>query len=112
MPTFTYAAGHTVAADVRNVFSGIDGALLNTARLTVSLLEASEGADLSAAKGQKVLESVAAGFNKVVEGRKEIMTAHRALTVIKGESNLSVVDYGCLGSGPLASAADVPASAA
>lgn len=35
------------------------------------------------------------GFAKIVEGRKDMVSAHRSLVAIKGESNLNVEDYGC-----------------
>lgn len=101
MPNFTYAAGHTVAADVRKVFDGIDDAVLDVARLTISIIEAKKGSNLSAVKGQRLLESMSAGMAKVLEGRKDMVSAHRTLVAIKGESNLDVVDYGCLGDGPI-----------
>ncbi len=112
MPTFSHAAGHIVAADIREAFAGIDGALLNTARLVVSVLEAQSGADLAAVKGQRLFDALASSFNKVVEGRKDMVSAHRTMVTIKNESNLAVYDYGCLGDGPLFAEAGEPVRAA
>lgn len=108
---FSIAGGRTVAADINTMFGSVDTAILDTARLTASVMETKQGSDISPAKSQRVLDSLSAGFAKFVDGRKEMVAAHRALVVIKGESNLQVEDYGCYSVGLQAQAAQESALA-
>ena len=69
--------------------------ILDAARLTTSVMETKQGAAVSPGQSQKVLDSLTAGMSKIVDGRRDMVSAHRSLVVIKGESNLDVEDYGC-----------------
>jgi hypothetical protein len=100
MPKFTEAAGRTIASDVTSTFESLDVALLNAARLTVSMMEGQMGSALAPSKGQHVLNAVVSGMNRVVEGRRDMVSAHMSLIAIKNGSNLDVVDLGCT-EGPL-----------
>lgn len=71
------------------------GAILDGARLCVSVIEASQGAAVPVAQSQKLMKSITAGLNAVVEGRGEIVSAVRQLSAIKARSNLAPEAYGC-----------------
>jgi hypothetical protein len=73
----------------------VDDALLSGARMCVSVLEAAHGSKVPAAQSQKVLRSITAGLNAVVEGRGEIVSAVRQLSAIKSRSNFAPEAYGC-----------------
>ena len=90
------AGGRTVAADLQTVFGSVDLAILDTARLTISLMETEATSNITPARSQRVLDSIGASITKMIDSRKDMVSAHRTLIAIKGESNLDVVDFGCL----------------
>ena len=95
MINFQEGAGTVVAADVQGTVASVDDALLNGARMWVSVLEAFKGAKVLAAQSQKLFETLTAGLTSVVTGRKDMVAVIRQLTVIQGQSNLAVEAYGC-----------------
>jgi hypothetical protein len=88
-------AGLVVAGEIRNAFSAVDDALLNSARMCVSVIEATQGANIPAQQTQQLLKSITASMSAVVEGRDEIVTALKQMLAIKSQSNLAPVNYGC-----------------
>jgi hypothetical protein len=88
-------AGLVVAGEIRNAFSAVDDALLNSARMCVSVIEATQGANIPAQQTQQLLRSITASMAAVVDGRDEIVTALKQMLAIKGQSNLAPVNYGC-----------------
>lgn len=88
-------AGLVVAGDVRNAFDAVDDALLNSARMCVSVLEATKGTNIPAQQTQQLLRSITASMTAVVDGRDQIVTALKQMIAIKGHSNLAPVNYGC-----------------
>lgn len=88
-------AGLVVAGEIRNALSAVDDALLNSARMCVSVIEATQGANIPAQQTQQLLRSITAGMSAVVDGRDEIVAALKHMLTIKGQSNLAPVDYGC-----------------
>ncbi len=90
-----HGAGLVVAGEVRNAISSVDDALLNSARMCVSVIEASKGANIPAQQTQQLLRSITTGMTAVVDGRDEIVGALRQMLAIKGQSNLAPVSYGC-----------------
>ena len=88
-------AGLVVAGDIRNAFSAVDDALLNSARMCVSVIEATQGANIPAQQTQQLLRSITASMAAVVDGRDEIVTALKHMIAIKDHSNLAPVNYGC-----------------
>lgn len=87
--------GLVVAGDVRNVFAAVDDAILNSARLCASVVEAMQGCNIPVVHSQQVLGNVTAGIAAVVNGRAEMVAAVRQMHAIKGQSDLAPVDYGC-----------------
>ena len=90
------AGGRTVAADINTAFGSFDAAILDTARLTASLMETKAASNVTPGRSQRVLDSIGTSINKLIEGRRDMVAAHRTLVAIKDESNLQVVDFGCL----------------
>lgn len=95
MHHFTVESVQAVAKDVRSVFASADSALHDAARLMIDFLVATEQADVCPAKTQKTLKAVSASIERIIEGRAELIRAHQTMTVLKDNSNLEVVDFGC-----------------
>ncbi|WP_300973146.1 hypothetical protein [Sphingomonas sp. LHG3406-1] len=88
-------AGLVVAGDVRSAFDTVDDALLNGARMVVSVLEATQSANMPAAQKQRLLNNLTAGINGVLDGRGHLVSALKDMLEIKAQSNLAPVSYGC-----------------
>lgn len=88
-------AGLVVAGEVQDTLAAVDGAILSSARMCASVIEASKGANIPAAETQKLLQSITASMSTVVEGRAEMVTALKQMIAIKDRSNLAPVSYGC-----------------
>ncbi|MCW2365714.1 hypothetical protein M2333_001736 [Sphingobium sp. B11D3B] len=91
------AGGRTIAADIETAFNSTDLALLDLARLTTSILETKRTTVIEPARFQKLLDDMSAALSNLVEGRRKMVAVHRALVLIKRESNLAEVDFGCFG---------------
>lgn len=118
MLNFRPGAGAVVAADTKNAVAAVDDALLNSARLIASFIEATQGSNLPVGESQKLLVSMTSGLQSVLNGRADMVAAIRQLTEIKGRSNFAPLDYGCPGgwsassNGVAFTAEAVPAAAA
>ncbi|WP_106640274.1 hypothetical protein [Allosphingosinicella vermicomposti] len=97
MIQLTEGAGQVIAADMVTVFHSTDDALLNSARLTVSVLEGTAQSGMHPRIKQKLLQSMSTGYGKILEGRKDMIDAHSQMIVIQRLSNIATVNYGCWG---------------
>jgi hypothetical protein len=95
MLEFRPGAGAVVAADSQNAVAAVDDALLNSVRMCASIIEATQGSNLPPTQSQKLLTTMTAGLQSVVEGRGEIVSTIRHLAVIKARSNFAPLDFGC-----------------
>jgi hypothetical protein len=95
MLNFRPGAGTVVAADTKNAVAAVDDALLNSARLIASVIEATQGSNLPVSESQKLLASMTSGLQAVLDGRGNMVSAIRLMTDIKGRSNFAPVDLGC-----------------
>jgi hypothetical protein len=95
MLNFRPGAGPVVAADTKNAVAAVDDALLNSARLIASVIEATQGSDLPVGESQKLLASMTSGLQAVLDGRGNMVSAIRQMTDIKGRSNFAPLDFGC-----------------
>lgn len=95
MLNFRPGAGPVMAADTKNAVAAVDDALLSSARLIASFIEATQGSNLPVAESQKLLASMTSGLQSVLDGRGNMVAAIRQLTVIKGRSNFAPLDFGC-----------------
>lgn len=97
MTHLTEGAGRVISSDVITVFKSTDEALLSTVRLAASVLEGTEESGMHPRIKQKLLESMNAGYGKMLESRKEIVNAHGQMVVIQRRSNIAPVNFGCWG---------------
>ncbi|HEX8642890.1 MAG TPA: hypothetical protein VF702_03140 [Allosphingosinicella sp.] len=95
MLNFRPGAGPVVATDTKNAVAAVDDALLNSARLMASIIEATQGSNLPISESQKLLAEMASGLQSVLDGRGNMVSAIRQMTVIKGRSNFAPLDVGC-----------------
>jgi hypothetical protein len=95
MLNFRPGAGPVVAADTKNAVAAVDDALLNSARLIASVIEATQGSNLPVGESQKLLASMTSGLQAVLDGRGNMVSAIRQMTDIKGRSNFAPLDFGC-----------------
>ena len=105
-------AGPVVAADTKNAVAAVDDALLNSARLIASVIEATQASNLPVSESQKLLSSMTTGLQAVLDGRGNMVSAIRQMTDIKGRSNFAPLDFGCPEGWGTASATVVPVSKA
>jgi hypothetical protein len=89
------SAAAVVAEDTKASLAAVDHALLNSARLCTSLLEAAQGTPVPARHSQKILASMAKGFSHVVEGRAAIVDTITHLHALRERSDMSEQDFGC-----------------
>lgn len=106
MTYLTEGAGRVIASDMTTVFTSTDEALLSSVRLVASVLEGTANSGMHPRTKQKLIETVNAGYGKILEGRKEMVQAHGQMVVIQRNSNIATVGFGCWGapSGSLAEA--------
>jgi hypothetical protein len=95
MLNFRPGAGPVVAADTKNAVAAVDDALLNSARLIASVIEATQGSNLPVVESQKLLAAMTSGLQAVLDGRGNMVEAIRQMTSIKGRSNFAPIDVGC-----------------
>lgn len=95
MLNFRPGAGPVVATDTKNAVAAVDDALLNSARLIASVIEATQGSNLPVSESQKLLVSMSSGLQAVLNGRGDMVAAIRQMTDIKGRSNFAPLDFGC-----------------
>lgn len=96
------ATGHVIAAESAALFDAADDALLSSARLTVSILEATVSildaiieSRLDPRTKQKLTEAMTAGQSKLVDLRKSLTSVHSQLVVLQRRTNLAEVSWGC-----------------
>lgn len=71
-----------------------DQALIDTAELAATLLKARLKINAAAEVGQEAFDSIASTFAAHVEGRRSIVTAHKALAEVKVRMGLAAVALG------------------
>jgi len=91
------SAGTVIAADMVSAFHATDIALLSNVRMAASVLEGVQGSGMHPRTKQKLLDTMSAGYGKILEGRKEMLHAQAQMVVIQRQSNLEPVDFGCWG---------------
>jgi hypothetical protein len=111
MLNFRPGAGPVVAADTKNAVAAVDDALLNSARLIASIIEATQGSNLPVSESQKLLAAMTSGLQSVLDGRGNMVAAIRQMTSIKGRSNFAPLDHGCPGGWDAATDAPLTAEA-
>jgi hypothetical protein len=85
---------HKVADQLFAAELAIDRALSETARLTSLLSDARVEAGLSAVVGQSVMDRTCASIVSLANGRRELVEAHGALSVVKDQIGLRTIAIG------------------
>ena len=86
MINLTQGAGEVVAGDVRSAVAAYDNALLSSARICASVIEASQDAGVPIGQSQMLLGSIATSMNSMIEGRSGLVDAVRHMLAIKKAS--------------------------
>ena len=95
MIQLSQGAGEVVAGDIRSALEAYDNAMLSSARVSASSIEAMMGAGVPAGQSQRLLASIVASMGSVVEGRSRLVDAIRHMLEIKDGSTLMSSDFGC-----------------
>jgi hypothetical protein len=85
------AAMEAVAPELFAAESAIDDAILQTTRLTASLITERRNAGLSAVFGQDALERSGAAFQTLIAARREIVATHDELGSLKKQLGLGAI---------------------
>jgi uncharacterized protein YukE len=101
MITIPYEAAKKLATDIRSTHTAIDDALANIAALTTSMIDVCRASDIPPATSQAAFEHMTSGLTKMVDARAGFVSAHRKIAQVQGRSNLQVVNFGCVGDGPI-----------
>lgn len=95
MPKFEPGAVRVVASDTSAVLADFDRAYLSGLRLATSILETFDGSGMPASQSQRVYRTMQSGFDRIIEGRGEIVSVVAQLQVIQRNSNCAEVAVGC-----------------
>lgn len=96
---------HDVVASLADAERTNDLALISTARLAATLLEARLRINLAAEVGHEAFAAVAATFASQADGRRRLVEAHQALNDVKTDIGLGAVAIGGSGNKKVPSAA-------
>jgi hypothetical protein len=89
-----------VAPELFAMESAIDDAILQSTRLTASLINERRNAGLSAVVGQDAIERSSATFTTLIAARREIVATHEELGALKKRVGLGAVMTGGGGDKP------------
>jgi hypothetical protein len=89
-----------VAPELFAMESAIDDAILQSTRLTASLINQRRNAGLSAVVGQDAIERSSATFSTLIAARREIVATHEELGHLKQQVGLGAVMFGNGGDKP------------
>lgn len=95
-------AVHIVAGDARSSFASYDRALLDAARLSVTLLEASSLSQVPARDAQIALRTMHESTGHLISARSSMIRLVGYLTAVKQRSDQAPMNVGCPGETPLA----------
>lgn len=94
------AALEAVTPELFAMESAIDAAILQSTRLTQSLIVGRQTAGLSAVIGQDAIERAGATFSTLIAARREIVATHEQLGAVKQQIGLGAVMFGNGGDKP------------
>jgi hypothetical protein len=93
-------AMEAVAPELFAMESAIDDAILQSTRLTASLINERRNAGLSAVVGHDAIERSGTTFSTLIAARREIIATHEELGSLKRQVGLGAVMVGGLGDKP------------
>ncbi len=88
-------AWHGLAGDTRVTFADMDKAYLASLRMAATIVETFAGSELPAGHSQRVFARMNEGICRIIEGRREIVSAVGHLQAIQARSNVAEVALGC-----------------
>ena len=97
MLKLTEAAVQVVGADSRAAVADFDDTYITSLRLAANAMEALKDANIPAGQTQRLVRSLTASLDKLVEGRGSLVSALGQLQVLHKHSNQAEVDAGCPG---------------
>lgn len=97
-----------VAPELFAMESAIDDAILQSTRLTASLINERRNAGLSAVIGHDAIERSGATFSTLIAARREIVATHEELGNLKRQVGLGAIMIGGLGDKPDTSPFSLP----
>jgi hypothetical protein len=89
-----------VAPELFAMESAIDAAILQSIRLTASLINERHNSGLSAVLGQDAIERSSAAISTLIAARREVVSTHEELGVLKKQVGLGAVMIGGGGEKP------------
>lgn len=108
----TTNATRVIADDAQIAIKGFDEALLNSARLSMSVLEATGNSTVPARETQLVLRAMHNSTGHMLDARSDMIKAVAQLTSIKQRSTQAPMALGCPGETPISGSldSDLPAA--
>lgn len=97
MFNLTEAAVQVVAADSRAAVADFDDTYVTSLRLAANAVEGLRDAGVPAGQTQRLVRTLTASLDKLVEGRGNLVSALGQLQVLHKHSNQAEVDAGCPG---------------
>lgn len=97
-----------IAPELLAMECAIDDAILQSTRLTASLINERRNAGLAATIGHDAIERSGATFSTLIAARREILATHEELGSLKKQIGLGAVMTGGLGDKPDASISAAP----
>jgi hypothetical protein len=95
MLTIKQTVGNVVATDTQATVHTLDTAIANQTRMISSIIDAAHDSNMPIVTTQQLLESLASGLNKMVDGRAHLAQAVKEIVTIQGHSNLRETSFGC-----------------
>ena len=97
-------AVRVVAAETRSSFQSYDRAILDTARLSVTLLEANELSSVPAGQSQIALRAIHESTGHLISARGGMVRLVGQLAALKQRSDQAPMNVGCPGETPISGA--------
>ena len=97
-----------VAPELFAMENAIDEAILQSVRLTASLINERRNSGLSAVVGQDAIERSSATFSTLIAARREAIATHEELSALKKQVGLGAVMLGNAGEKPDGSPFSLP----
>lgn len=95
------ATVRVIADDTNRAVAGYDEALIEEARLRLTIMEAIRTSTIPLSKSQLVLRSIAKSSSHMLDARGELIKTIAAMQAIKMESPIAPMALGCPGETPI-----------
>ncbi len=92
----SYKAAQSLASNITSTNQAIDNAVLEIANLTASILETCRNSEIPPSRSQPAIVEIAKGLDQMVQVRGDFIKAHRNIIKVQKDSDLQVVDFGCI----------------